>query len=1134
MKHKYLLPIDWLKNFLVNENLLPSEVIVTPKEFDFDTDIKIESLAHYLDGKIIDSDDLNSLLDLFKKTQDKTYEISNAAYFGLAWFEVNRKNENITASNFVTEWQKLHTLNHEFNSIGNSIPQRLAAVEKIQRNRNMEFETYSRPIIQYAEIIANMVTSETIKLSDFVVSEVTLQQSIYNVPNNYFTLFDLIEPSQNLPIILLKNAGKTYVKVFRHISPPEEWLEDLYMIKVGILIYVKKYEVDLDLLDNKKLTKNFNKVFIYIDENKSVELNYNVQASEHNLKLMEDNIIRSLNGSVLGEKKQKSIKGQFSAGEIALDKTIILDLVFNDKMWSTFFISNEIEKAGLRKAKFTFIFQRGHPEYELLMSMNNDQGPVVIKISKAKNMKSVEYFRTMMSALLKYYVDNMERIANIYRKTIPTFQLSNIEDAKKTMITGHFSRPLRDRYPEIFLKNSWGRLCRQQPVIISEDQAKKLPETKVLQYPANSGTWLSCDQHHDYPYISMQKNTMVNKDEYPFTPCCLKRPNTAKVTLWKKQQKANDADKKPITYVQTSNKNYRRGPNAAAPPGGDASLPEKTEKFLFSLGLDETSAISRLGLPESQNSFLAAITRANKIKITDDTASGKYKTGIGKLKSELVKEPYWITKQEMYDYSFDEIKEYLKDEDMYFDPTKMVRLLEYKYDANIFLLKRTKNLANIDFAFPNAAYAHLHYKKSYDKPVIIVLLVPSDNKPYPYQCELLIDLKYQKSGLFRNKKFIKNMIDLYYSSQQIVILPNLKKYESQNFNWDGVVSQYIDDQGKVKMVNYKDEWGGVTVITPPLPPANVPIKLDIRLRLEKDVEKFVEMSGALIKEKSSEIWVVNLNGFLLRVAIGDKRERLQLPKSKSKLSIFRDNKRTASLLQEAVFYLFSIKNNGISEDKLHQPDKTWFKIVPNNNYDLQQKNIKFKQLVESRFLTDNLNDEQKLKVIVTSNTTIDKLLQSTKLLLKNELKIKLKYNTFEYIPNQYQSVTDFQQWPHSLIFHGLQSVEKWITDGEDSSRLNIINHLLPEKNNVYIFSHPDLFNGKIVLLQNSHNMEQATYISKNWHKNRINLGFYAVGSSTESDVYNLNDQTKNRKNGPYKILEFSQGSRFSYAAILQL
>ena len=89
----------------------------------------------------------------------------------------------------------------------------------------------------------------------------------------------------------------------------------------------------------------------------------------------------------------------------------------------------------------------------------------------------------------------------------------------------------------------------------------------------------------------------------------------------------------------------------------------------------------RQGVIRDKNSFIHCVLKAKNIN-----------RSIKKIKKELIKPNYIACcKQEMYDYTIEDIREKIKNNDEYFDPKLFIHLLEIKYNCNIFIFTRDNN-----------------------------------------------------------------------------------------------------------------------------------------------------------------------------------------------------------------------------------------------------------------------------------------------------------------------------------------------------------------------------------------------------------------------------------------------------------
>ncbi len=160
-----------------------------------------------------------------------------------------------------------------------------------------------------------------------------------------------------------------------------------------------------------------------------------------------------------------------------------------------------------------------------LFKLKLNQPYIRIKVVEAESRRAFEQFMRLFSILLVYYSKKYDDVCDIYTKYKGLEKFGHIKKVKQTEL----SYKLGDIEPDIFI-NNYSRLCSHNKLKIvdgSEDGAVKFPRDDSLKYSKkyesdglNQRWYKSTDP--EYPYVGLIRNTLPNKDKYPFLPCCYK------------------------------------------------------------------------------------------------------------------------------------------------------------------------------------------------------------------------------------------------------------------------------------------------------------------------------------------------------------------------------------------------------------------------------------------------------------------------------------------------------------------------------------------------------------------------------------------------------------------------------------
>lgn len=354
-----------------------------------------------------------------------------------------------------------------------------------------------------------------------------------------------------------------------------------------------------------------------------------------------------------------------------------------------------------------------------------------------------------------------------------------------------------------------------------------------------------------------------------------------------------------------------------------------------------------------------------------------------------------------------------------------------------------------------------------------------------------------------------------------------------------IVSQFIDSNGKTRIINVKYKNNKISIFVYPKHPFTVPIEDKIYTSTYDIVKKFVQDSDLEIKSqftstrkseeqflgtqkgdenKTSGLWITRndeMYGYIpikeinTIKSLATTTEKLEIitRQTKSELSKFIKCKKIIHILERYVIYTFSHR------------DKVEFEIIPNHVYDIEK--------LENRlfFKNNNIIFSGK-KIIVLSAKMQEKLeyyLEACKLHYPNWIR---QYKYKNYIDDIYETVDDFIQYPDSSIFLNVESLVSWYNNTVTDIGNTISNKILEDNINPYFYNN----NGSIVMIQNAPTKQVATAILESWYEKKINPGFYAPPSENQ-DVIKIVSPGFKYKKGMHPVFEYPNNH---YGAVLIL
>jgi hypothetical protein len=96
-----------------------------------------------------------------------------------------------------------------------------------------------------------------------------------------------------------------------------------------------------------------------------------------------------------------------------------------------------------------------------------------------------------------------------------------------------------------------------------------------------------------------------------------------------------------------------------------------------------------------------------------------------------------VAKQEFYDFSYDQIREYLRKENVYINPDLVINIFAKYYKCNILLFQMNKKYPEGEVVVPRNSIANLSYKPNPNYKTVIIIKHGNQSE-WPYQCELII------------------------------------------------------------------------------------------------------------------------------------------------------------------------------------------------------------------------------------------------------------------------------------------------------------------------------------------------------------------------------------------------------------
>ena len=516
-------------------------------------------------------------------------------------------------------------------------------------------------------------------------------------------------------------------------------------------------------------------------------------------------------------------------------------------------------------------------------------------------------------------------------------------------------------------------------------------------------------------------------------------------------------------------------------------------------------------------------------------------------------------RQENYEYSVEEIRANILDQSNYFDPNRYIKLLENLYKVNIVLFSRIDQQDGT-YSIPHHSMNYLEWNRQYDKTIIIYEHTgPHDvDAEFPH-CETIV-----MSEILKKEAIQDNLT--YIVTSDMVLYDELTELEvtmNTSYNLGSrcapfdefpgissklirVISQYIDNYGKTRIVNVQFDDTVFSIMTSPLPNLTVPemssdesyesISLTKAINFAKVVNG--KIVGKVCYDESLLQRVRNSNCIELhieiyststpiRLILSVKDELVDMSKVGKKIC---DDKSIPSVVQEFVTtreteqidkfrYLANVAE-WLTEYNYWLFSKYCYEKSIMLSTEFEQKDLDIGLLnryVDEKFIyIDNYLYERPVQMFSLDSTMIrdgkliisgmgsresakanaDDIVQRLIYTLRiKQLSIPSvifgmeNYNSLQFyykkltISNYYQNVTDFTKYPHEIIFPSTLAIKLY--KQQQSQSIQLFTQINTNLTYPYLLQ-SELTNNKIVLCHNTNNLTIAYNIGVVWEMQKFN------------------------------------------------
>jgi hypothetical protein len=348
--------------------------------------------------------------------------------------------------------------------------------------------------------------------------------------------------------------------------------------------------------------------------------------------------------------------------------------------------------------------------------------------------------------------------------------------------------------------------------------------------------------------------------------------------------------------------------------------------------------------------------------------------------------------------------------------------------------------------------------------------------------------------------------------------------------FENVASQYVDNNGKTRMLNYALSGGTLSLVVSPIPPLDSPvinIKKDIKLATMAVAVDFMKARGLLAVEQDGNkdegiqgIWVEtkeqNSGIFYGYIPIAPSKKIIgNIPFSQrndpirtdplpqSELMIFRQNRKIAEILKQYTLYTYALHPEDF--------DENYFWVDPNHVYDMDR--LGGRLFVDQNDIIYNAG-----YIIVPSEDVKQGLMAFLKVSLLNDTPGVMATLNTKTIENYYQTISDFRNQDEQLIFVNKSGLKRWKQESTRGSTASSASTGLGASTGTrgpvisafpivgakdpYYYKNPKIRRDNLMIVQNviGGTLERALSVSYKWNTSRINPGYMSPISNIKDDI----------------------------------
>ena len=930
----------------------------------------------------------------------------------------------------------------------------------------------------------NIEIPDPLPYSAFKLEKITFEFELeIKNTSSILEIFNSIVLNTDIPFASTNN----FYKILNGFTPPIEWAN---LFDRSTTFRDKYKDIDrqnnivLKILEEKKVKNKdrYTDIIISMKNINTIKIRIEYNEKLISKKKIITNCLSIFKSSNTPQNiNEVSVNGTFYLYFQSLNIEGMLDIITNHPIFSalinvnegsisklpSIYIYFENSRIGKVNANLTSVLVNDK-NIKILASINKEYFPLNsyclrVRITKCDDLKKVVEFQNLFYKLLTIYNKELPGVLEFYED-----HGCPIEDEPENIeiVEDEDTDELKNIDPFVFSKESGYSTSCQKPVkprYLSDEEARKEiaagNQDHIIRFPKEIIEGKSTPKYYicengKYIYPGLKENKFKDtKKLLPYIPCCFQKIQTDKEKYkdyyFTEKEGTSVASSKAqktlhiISNLKTPLKRHSYG-----------LLPSNLKK-LFLIG-DQEGTYYREGLLDSKSSFLDCVLRALNIGNAYDKSDDTLTRLLYRTRNSLATEENAnYCKQEMFEYTVNEIQNKIKNFEVYLDPKLFIHLLELHFECNIFLFS-AKN--DGEFIVPNNI--ECYYKmKNKNKCIFIFENLDIENKNLLYpRCELIV--KYDKNdeikkGVFEfNEGISKIIFKTFYAYIRAYALNTPVSLVDINWPWQKlkVISQVFDSYGKTRILNINHNRKTISIFTSPIQPLNLESKETLDTIFKTDLKTAREVLTLIDTVKIRETYSLNskkiggmINNVEVYILIEDDNLQVTNISTKSAMSDYNKYRKLTRYIIEYMFWLFSIYLSDNNITTVEDIDANVYERFK-NKYIKLDKDFEYKN-VEKLFKLQNSGIIEDGKLVVKSDESLKRLFYVLRMKLLRDRDNIFTYKDKTLIENYYLDITDFTHENNQYI---LQSEKAFFRLFVETNR-NIIYkkiHVTEEKKEV--------------------------------------------------------------------------------------